>query len=252
MKAKHFISGILCSIPLILASCDGGSSSNSNNLLPTDTAASLDSTQLSTGDRITFTTSDNTQPSPESLDLFPSGITIVGLERFLYNKTAEHLFTISRSSTRNLTDQLNASLITTLIGPLGDASLNSPIRNLLRRTDPETFTIDELNELAEILNPSGTNLSVSESGDLIAATANLHTLLVNSTVASQQIGSMGGTYNVTTNGSVISFREPTTNERTFYRLFGSDFLIPTIANEFVTGEITESGTWRISLSASPF
>lgn len=252
MKAKHLISTILCSLPLVLASCDGGSSKNDSGSRAernNSVALSLDQTELRTGDSITFTTSDNTAPTLDDLELNRTGVTISGSAIFQYAKTDDHLFTITRTSTVNLTDRLEAALITTLSGLNTNPLLNSQLRTLLRR-DEAVFTPEELDQIAEILNPNGTNLNVTDTGELIAADSDLHTMLVTSIVGDQINGSMGGTYSVTSNGTFITFRHPTDLELRLFRFMSSDDWIPILDNKSTRNVRTEAGTWTMKLSSS--
>tara|TARA_B110000908_G_scaffold123432_1_gene144770 strand:+ start:1613 stop:2356 length:744 start_codon:yes stop_codon:yes gene_type:complete len=142
---------------------------------------------------------------------------------------------------------------TELSGPLDNllgepVTLSSRFRELILREEAD-FTSDELQEVIDLLNPSGASLIIDPDDPLkiLSTIERRYRFEVTSNLGDKIRGSMGGVYFAQENSYLVSFREPTTSELNKYRFITIQHKIP-----FITGlangvQVTERGTFVLDL-----
>lgn len=236
---------------ILLTSCDGGSSTNDLTVAERDalTAESFEPQEISQGDQIFWNPSDNSAPIIDQVVLSSFGsVAQLGII-FEYRKTGDHTFNITTAQQTPPPQAITIALTNTLTDRAG-AVLGNRLRTLLHRDQPN-FTTAELEEIRDILNPSGAQLTTTDSGDLVVTETSTYRHLVTSTNGEQFRGTMGGTYDVTANATKIEFRRPTAAERAVFRLIdeNNDWIpaVGTSSDSFLPDETLEQGRWQLDL-----
>lgn len=213
---------------------------------PTATAPALEAYE--DGDAIQYTFVSSFSPNPPFITdmTFGSGGRVAsgfGLPDFEYLRSGDIDFELVGPF--NAEENLQSALALTL----GDPSpQGTRIRQLLLRNEA-VFTQAEINELLQLLNPAGGELSLNADNPLQIETASQRRYIhrITSTNADFTTGVMAGNYRVIAQGFVISFREPTPDELSQFRLLTSQHKIPFVTNITVTNPNAEVGRWLIQL-----
>lgn len=197
------------------------------------------------GDVITFSPELNQLPERNNI-VFDGRVTSVdeGNANISYEKSGRYSFTLSIEYNPRVS-LLNA-LDNTIGGDLG-SPLNARIRQLIDRDEP-VFSTSELEEIRDILNPSGAHIVLDESGrKLYAIDRTVYHQDITSNYLSFKRGEVTGVYRVNYTGVEIGFERATASQVNRYRNIDYNDWIPFV-NEIPVDEAElERGTFDMLL-----
>lgn len=227
---------------VFIASCDSTTPLNTG----------VDESQLATvltvpanGDKLIFTNTDD-KPAP-----FLPEITLTGLTTstsnisYVYSQVTNQQFDLDVTLRNNQSLSLDPAINNILGEP---TTLSSRFRELIFREEAD-FTVDELQEIIDLLNPSGASLIINPDNSLqiLATTNRKYRFEVRSNQGDKIRGSMGGVYFAEESSLVVDFREPTPSELNTFRFLTINHKIPFLTGERERLQITERGTFIFDL-----
>jgi hypothetical protein len=227
---------------VFITSCDSAT--------PLDTG--IDGTKLAkalkqpaNGDTIIFTNTDS-KPDPFLPEIVLTGLTTTSPNiSYVYTLVSDHRFNLD---VNNRNDEL-VSLDLAVNNVIGEpTNLGSRFRELIFREEAN-FTVGELQEIIDLLNPSGASLFINpdDPTEILASSDRVYRFEIRSNEGDKLIGSMGGVYFVEESSIVVDFREPTPSELNTYRFLTINHKIPFLTGKTNRLQVTERGNFVIDL-----
>ncbi len=228
-----------------LTSCDSAETIDTTDpaLFPDGVSTSLEG--VLTDDRFAYTSISSDNPVNAVLTVDTDNVANgFGTVNFNYSKSGDFQFVLEADydAVANLNSALQTSLAS--ISPNG-----TRLRELLLRTEA-VFTDAELDEIGDIINPLGAELTVDpdNNGRLLAVAQRTYTHEVTSTNRDLAAGVQSGNYRIDDNSFIVSFRTPTRQDLANFRLITGQTKIPEVSSATKEPFVQETGRWVLSLS----
>ncbi|MFT5634299.1 MAG: hypothetical protein ACI9SQ_002031 [Rubritalea sp.] len=197
------------------------------------------------GDTIIFSNTD-AKPDPFLAEIELTGlVTATPNISYTYRQVSLQVFTLDVSLQNDLAANLNVPINNLLGEP---TTLISRFRELLFR-DEVDFTEAELQEIVDLMNPSGASLLINpdDPTEIMATTDRRYSFEVRSNQGDKILGSMGGVYFAEENSIVVGFRSPTVTELNTFRFLTIKHKIPFLTGQRNNIQVTERGNFVIDL-----
>jgi hypothetical protein len=230
---------------LSLVSCDSAtpvseldSSTNLGGIADSETT-------LIIGDEFAYTSVTTASPVISLLTMFTTtNAEAFGTPVYSYLKTGDKKFELLADY--NAQDNLDDALEVSLKDP---SPQGTRLRELLLRTDA-IFSAAEIQEIIDLLNPSGADLSVKadDPTQFVAASRRQIFHEVTSTNRDLLAGVQSGVYKILENSFEITFRNATSDDLAKYRLLSALTKIPVVTTTIFAPTAIEEGRWVLSFT----
>jgi len=173
----------------------------------------------------------------------PTEASSFGSPTYQYVKTGDFSFELRAvySTQENLNDALTLAL-------RDPSPLGTRLREILFRRQA-IFTADEVQEIIDILNPAGADLTTDPTDPTRFSTASRREILheITSTNGDFLAGVQSGIYQIREAGFEVTFREATAADLAAFRLLSPLHKIPQATNTSFTPRVIEEGRWQLTL-----
>lgn len=173
----------------------------------------------------------------------PTEASAFGTPTYQYVKTGD--FTFELRAVYTTQENLTNALALALRDP---SPLGTRLREILFRRQA-IFTAGEVQEIIDILNPAGADLTTDPTDPTRFSTASRREILheVTSTNGDLLAGVQSGIYQIREAGFEVTFREATAADLASFRLLSPLHKIPQATNTSFTPRVIEEGRWQLTL-----